>query len=202
MNDTNQQPPVLWQLFAEGIFQRFVKKPLLGKPYLEFTAHAMLAAKVYEQGAILGRARSNSLALLLQMCSSTDDTSGLEGLARQWAEGRLANCQGTPGNFLDFYLTSEAAKGAGQALPSGAGFSFLEAHGKRKLPLETSVPMLAASCTEGLAFGVLYPDLLQAMLRNHPVKSVLQLEQEVLSTVAAFAATYYTHLVEPLKLAL
>lgn len=224
MPGPTQERPHLGQLFAEGIMQRFVKKPLWGKPYMECSSHLMLGAYLYERAAILGRARSQSLPLLLQMCSSQEETSALEKFARDSAQGRLSRFAGSPANFPDFYLTTEAALASGQSLPPGSGFLFLEAHAKRKVPLRTSMEKLSMSTTEALAFGTIYPDLVNTMLRSYgeidtnqwrfareagldipaepPAASVEQLEQEVLSVVAPFVAHFYPHLVKPLNLSL
>lgn len=228
MHDPIEQRPILSELFTEGILQRFVKKPLLGKPYLEFSAHAMLAVHLYERGAILGRARSRFLPQLLEMCllpkHTLEDVPGLEKFTTEQVHSRLSRFAGSATSFFDFYLTTEAARAEGQSLPAGYGFQFLQAHGKRKVPLETSVAMLWGDSTEGVAFGAMYPQLAETMMRAYsemdpeewrrfrsagldipdrpPTATVDQLEQEVLSVVAPFAAHFYPHLVRPLKLAL
>jgi hypothetical protein len=227
MHDPTEQRPILWELFAEGILQRFVKRPLLGKPYLEFLAHAMLAVHLYEQGAILGRARVGFLPQLLEMCllpkNTVEDLPDIEKFTREQVQSRLSRFAGSPTSFFDFYLTTEAARAAeAQNLPPEYGVLFLQAHGRRKVPLETSGAMLWGNNTEGVAFGAMYPELTETMMRAYSemdpeelrrfrsagldipdwstTATIDQLEQEVLSVVAPFAAHFYPDLARLLKL--
>jgi hypothetical protein len=228
MADANQPAPTLAGLFAQQILAQYVRKPLFGKPYLTSASVLMTAAWVYQCCAILGRARSRFLPLLLEMCSGGPDPEHvrrLEDAARQEAPQRLRRFRGSPTDFADFYLTTEAARVAGKPLFPGEGYSLLLPLSKDKVALDdtNANAKLWAASVDGVVFGTMYPERVQtmascyseshadaqrvaaALLDPHrtapkPSPTFDQLEQEVLASVAHLAAQSYPHLLKRLKL--
>lgn len=224
---SRKEYPDLLDFLSSVPIRREVKKPFFGKPYLPFHAYCHILSFLYEDGALLGRAKRDKLNILKKMFV----IPGIKPMesAQETAKGMLDQFRkeagGEPHSFYDFiehYYLERALKPYGLTLlPRNEG----EARKIRKvceakIPLTNAIPNIKLHLLDGIGFGSSFPDLTEEMFRRsyeagmyydtsvrdkrseRPMKiyTLEEREKPVLLALAAYTSEFYPELIAPLDL--
>lgn len=160
--------------------KQVVKKQLFGGRYIRLYDYFTILNYQYESGAILGRARSNTLSILEKMLTTPEGTEGqtvkvLQELAKERLDRFTKDIGKEPDTFFEFIHFKELERTIGLSLTD-----FYLAYGSKKLikvlgeklPLEEALFIsIRMFGLEGIGFGSSFPELTEKMYRNvyeHP----------------------------------
>jgi hypothetical protein len=218
--------PTLMGFLGMVPVQKMMKKPLFGESYIPFGATLFVCSFLYENGAILGRARSDKLTILAKLFPA--DPGKEERFINEWqnvAQERLneykRGFEKEPSLFLDIYYLLELKK-VGLSL-ADTDLKTLRKASEEKILLKEAEPIIKMSGLEGIGFGSRFPKLTEKMyrkgheninmdvwteMREHgsslPEKpTIITLEEQeklVLQMVAGYTLEYYPELLDPLDL--
>jgi|SRR3972149_6390040 len=146
--------------FTRGLLQQFAKKPLFGSPYVEVGALIGAQAQLFEMGAVLGRAKRDSLAEVLQLIADPAKTDTFYASLQRICNERLAAYGGEPDSFWDYITATEIPKFSRQ---SPATF-FQSREAQQRTSSMNSINMTGLIMAEGIAFGSLHPELTHQMV--------------------------------------
>lgn len=222
------QPDLLDYLGSTPV-RREVQKPLFGKPYLRFDAYCHILSFVYEDGALLGRAKRDKLSILEKMLIIPGIKLEPIEDAQEMAKARLDEFRkesgGEPSTFSEF-IELRAVEGAlkryGLNLPprnEGEAWKIRKVCGV-KMPLKEAIPQIKLTLLEGIGFGSSFPELTEKMFRGAykidtyydtfvrdkrserpmTISTIEEREKAVLLMVAAYTSVCYPELVDPLDL--
>lgn len=222
------QPDLLDYLGSTPV-RREVQKPLFGKPYLRFDAYCHILSFVYEEGALLGRAKRHKLSILEQLLIIPGIKLKPIEDAQEMAKARLDEFRkesgGEPSAFTEFIelrAVEGALKAHGLALPprnEREAWKIRKVYGV-KMPLREAIAGIKLHVLEGIGFGSSFPELTEEMFRGaykvdtyydtfvrdkhseRPmiVSTLEEREKAVLLMVAAHTSVCYPELVDPLDL--
>jgi hypothetical protein len=202
------------------VVTKVAKTRLFGGPYVHFGGFLMVCSYLYENGAILGRAKRDKLTELAKMFSIPGtEVENINSLQEQ-AKTRLKKFGGEPSSFYIFFISGELEK---LGLSLSSDLKVLKKAFKEKWSLKTTEPFIKIFGLEGIGFGSSFPELTEKMYRNSyenidmdvwtkhrahglaiPEKpTIISLEEQektVLQMVAAYASEYYPELLDPLDL--
>jgi len=209
--------------------RREVQKPLFGKPYLRFDAYCHILSFVYEEGALLGRAKRHKLSILEKMLIipgiKLKPVEDAQEMAKARLDGFRKESGGEPSTFSEF-IELRAVEGAlkryGLNLPprnEGEAWKIRKVGGV-KMPLREAIPGIKLHVLEGIGFGSSFPELTEEMFRRaykvdtyydtfvrderseRPmlISTLEKREKAVLLMVAAYTSECYPELVDPLDL--
>jgi hypothetical protein len=198
------------------------ERSLFGGRKMPFRHLLLAELYLFQKGALLGRARSDRLALLAKLVTTPGGETAFAVNADEFAAMRLSEYGGQPTNFVDFIWKTEYRR-AGVEYPSD--YRRVMQLARQKAPLRDVEPTLYAVFSEGIAFGAVFPNLVSRMWRNTyedidsaaldsarrlridlpkvlPRIALKEAENEVLSETAAYVAAWWPELASPLRLAL
>jgi len=212
----------LGQHMSHEALKPLVKKKLLGGYEVLFgPCICTVSIWLFQKGALLGRARSGRLNVLVELLPITWANSGKEadvcGVLREEAKKRLDDFGMEPDSFPTFWLKTEF---------STLDLSSLEVLmlSMKKVCLGKILPMLDTWIMSGIGFGATYPELVQKMWvgtyetlidKDKWVKSreyglaipkeqipmpLGEKEQHVLLEVGRYVYKYFPQFLEPLGL--
>jgi len=205
---------------------RIVKRRLFGASYIRLGSFLVVSSLLYETGAILGRARSDKLALLAKVFPADPGKeesfiNELQKEARKRLEEYKSEFKEEPSSFIRyFYLIGIKKLGLD---PSDTPFKTLKKAFAEKGPIIQFGPYIRAFGLQGVGFGSLFPQLTEKMYRNAYQSDALDVwseakahglsipkefipmnfeeqEKAVLKQVATFVSGYYPELLDPLDL--
>ncbi len=218
----------LLEYFSLVPVKREIKKPFLGKPYLQLHAYYHILSFVYEDGALLGRAKRDKLDILEKMLVIPGLSKPMES-AQETAKGELEEFRketgGEPYSFYDFieYMYLERAlKPYGLTLEPR---NEKEARKIRKvfeskISLTEAIPMIKLHVLDGIGFGSSFPKLTEKMITQQQMKdryydafvrdkrsekpmkisTLEERERAVLLMLSAYTSEFYPELIAPLDL--
>jgi len=151
----------LGQHMSHEALKPLVKKKLLGGYEVLFgPCICTVSIWLFQKGALLGRARSGRLNVLVELLPITWANSGKEadvcGVLREEAKKRLDDFGMEPDSFPTFWLKTEF---------STLDLSSLEVLmlSMKKVRLDKILPKLDTWLMSGIGFGATYPELVQKM---------------------------------------
>ena len=217
--------PTLMGFLGTGPVMKLTKTRLFGGPYIHFGGYLMVCSYLYENGAILGRARSDKLSTLAKMFPADpgkEDSfiSELQNVAQERLNEYKREFEKEPNSFLDIFYLLEL-KRVGLDLADTDLKTLRKASGE-KYSLKQAEPYIKMFGLEGIGFGSRFPELTEKLYRNYhesidmgvwskwaarlgiPEKpTIISLEEQektVLQMVAAYASEYYPELLDSLDL--
>ncbi len=221
--------PTLMGFLGIPIVTKVAKTRLIGGPYIRFYNLFEVLSYLYMTGAILGRLRRDSITELGKMFSIPGREEELMNCLQKEAKERLVrfiNEVGKkPDRFDEFILFREFESAVGLSLHDcfeayAQGNKKVMRACDEKVPLEKAEPLIKAFQSEGIGFGISFPELTEKMYRNAlenidtdawanarahglaiPEKpttiSLEEQEEIVLEMVAAYTSEYYPELLDP-----
>ena len=202
------------------------KTRLFGGPYIPFGAFLLVCSFLYENGAILGRARSDKLTILAKTFPADpgkEDSfiNELQNVARERLNEYKKEFKKEPSSFIDLFYLLEL-KRLGLSLADTELKTLRKASGER-YSLKQAGPYIKMFGLEGIGFGSCFPELTEKMYRKGheninmdvwtemkehgaalpeepTIISLEEQEQLVLQMVAAYASEHYPELLDPLDL--
>jgi len=217
---TNESQPSLVTYLALEPTRQVLRSRLIGGPYLTFGSFLSLCAYLYENSALISRAKRDKLFVLEKILGRPPQPGQLVAKLKQMAKERLASFGGSPTSFFSFIIETELKK---------LGLSLSPPHPKvmkafsEKLPFKKAALFIEMWTTEGFGFGAAFPDLTEQMYRRFHENidkrdwadakaaglslpespTVIRLEEQeqtALAILATYAREYHSELVEPLGL--
>jgi hypothetical protein len=200
-----------------------MKGLLSKKPYLNLLSVLYAGLVVFEQAAVLGRARNTQMETLAKLFSTPGDE---RGACDHLIEATKENIQGygqTPESFIDFF-TKTVGAGAFESYQNPDTFKQLS---RKEVQLWMVLNWMEVWFYAGIGLGLAFPESVVRMWRNSyevdrsgiweraqqagafldiPKKdaetplTLEEMEQVVLSQVAEYAREYFPEIVAPLKL--
>jgi hypothetical protein len=202
------------------------KTRLFGEPYILFGAFLLVCLYLYENGAILGRARSDKLTILAKLFPADlgkeeSFINTLQNIAQERLNEYTREFQKEPSSFFDIFYLLELKK-AGLSLADTNLKTLKKALGE-KCSLKQFEAHIKMSGLEGIGFGSCFLELTEKMYRKgheninmdvwnemkehgatlseEPTVITLEEQEElVLQMVAAYTSEYYPELLDPLDL--
>ncbi len=202
------------------IVTKVAKTRLFGGPYIHFYGYLMVYSYLYENGAILGRARRDKITELAKLFSIPGTEAENVNSLQEQAKARLEKFEGEPNSFYMFFISGELEK---IDLSLSADLNVLRKAFEEEWPLEKVEPLIKMYGLEGIGFGSSFPDLTEKIYRNshesidmdvwsearehglffpeEPARISLEEQEEtILQMTATYASEYYPELVDPLDL--
>jgi len=202
------------------------KTRLFGEPYIPFGAFLFVCSFLYENGAILGRARSDKLTILAKLFPADPGKeeifiNELQNVAQERLNEYKREFEKEPSSFLDIFYLLELKK-VGLSL-ADTNLKTIRKATEEKYSLKQAEPYIKMFGLEGIGFGSSFPELTEKMYRKGheninmdvwsearahglaiPEKpTIISLEEQeeiVLQMVAAYTSEYYPELLDPLDL--
>ena len=215
-NGEDQAPPqTLMQHLSSQEIGQIAQKKLLGGYDVPMGAFFLTGGWLFQKGAILGRARHDSLITLAGLLASKPEE--IPAVLKVVADDLLGNAGSETESITNFFFKA--------MLPNIDIYDLdtLRKLDKEKRRLGELIPKIEEYVISGIAVGAIYPDLTEKMLRAFYAKrddktwtlarkagvdlpeqdtelSLEDVEQQVLLEVAEYATAYFPQLVEPLGL--
>ncbi len=208
------------------IVTKVTKTRTFGGPYIYFGGFLMVCSYLYENGAILGRARSDKLTILAKLFPADlgkeeNFINELQNIAQKRLNEYEREFQKEPSSFFDIFYLLELKK-VGLSL-ADTNLKTLKKALEEKCSLKQFEAHIKMSGLEGIGFGSCFPELTARMYKNYhenidvdkwsearahgltipeePTRISLQEQEEtVLQMTAAYASEYYPELLDPLDL--
>jgi len=219
--------PTLIGFLAMPRVTKVANKPFFGEPYIPFGSFMIVCSLLYQNGAILGRARSDKLTILAKIFPTDPGKENsfineLQNKARKRLEEYMKELEKEPTSFRHLFFVLLESKKLGLSLAHIDFKTRLEVCGE-KWSLKQAKPYIKMVGLEGIGFGSCFPELTEKMYRyehesipmdvwsrwraagldlpEKPAITTLE-EQErvVLEMVAAYTSEYYPELLGPLDL--
>jgi len=208
------------------VLKNLVKTRVFGGPFIHFGDFLMVTAHLYENGAILGRARRNKMAILAKLFPVDPGKEAnfidlLQDLSHKRLEEYKREFEKEPKSFFELFCVLSLRE-SGINL-SATDSKTVERALREKMNMYDTEPLIKDFGLEGIGFGSLFPELTEKLYRNHresidmgvwseartyglvlpeepTVVSLCEQEETVLQTVAIYTSEYYPELVDPLDL--
>jgi hypothetical protein len=218
--------PTLMGFLGMAPVMKATRTQLFGEPYIPFGAFLLVCSFLYENGTILGRARSDKLTILAKLFPTDPGKeenfiNELQNVAQERLNEYKREFEKEPSSFLDIFYLLELKK-VGLSLADTDLKTLKKALGE-KCSLKQFENHIKMSGLEGIGFGSRFPELTERMYRNYhenidmdkwsearahgltipeePTRiSLKEQEEAVLQMTAAYASEYYPELLDPLDL--
>jgi hypothetical protein len=218
--------PTLIGFLGMAPVMKVTKTRLFGGPYILFGAFLLVCSFLYENGAILGRAKSDKLTILAKLFPADlgkeeSFINELQNVAQERLNEYKREFEKEPSSFLDIFYLLELKK-VGLSL-ADTNLKTIRKASEEKYSLKQAEPYIKMFGLEGIGFGSCFPELTEKMyrkgheninmdvwaeMREHGATlpeepTIITLEEQeeiVLQMVAAYTSEYYPELLDPLDL--
>jgi len=218
--------PTLIGFLGMAPVMKATRTRLFGGPYIPFGSFLLVCSFLYENGAILGRAKSDKLTVLAKLFPADPGKeerfiNELQNVAQERLNEYKREFEKEPSSFLDIFYLLELKK-VGLSL-ADTNLKTIRKASEEKYSLKQAEPYIKMFGLEGIGFGSSFPELTEKMyrkgheninmdvwaeMREHgadfPEKpTIITLEEQeklVLEMVAAYTSEYYPELLDPLDL--
>lgn len=218
--------PTLIGFLGMAPVMKATRTRMFGGPYIPFGAFLLVCSFLYENGAILGRAKSDKLTILAKLFPADlgkeeSFINELQNVAQERLNEYKREFEKEPSSFLDIFYLLELKK-VGLSL-ADTNLKTIRKASEEKYSLKQAEPYIKMFGLEGIGFGSCFPELTEKMyrkgheninmdvwaeMREHGATlpeepTVITLEEQeeiVLQMVAAYTSEFYPELLDPLDL--